>query len=81
VKNLADAAEEARATAKEARVMVDSLQAPTADFATNGLPQITAAVIQLQNAAESLEGLVNEVQSSPTGALGKGRATEVKVPQ
>jgi len=81
VSNLADAAEETRATAKDARIMIDRLQAPTADFATNGLPQITAAVIQLQNAAESLERLVNEVQSSPTGALGKGRAEEVKVPQ
>jgi phospholipid/cholesterol/gamma-HCH transport system substrate-binding protein len=38
-------------------------------------------VIQLQNAAESLEQLVNEVQSSPTGALGKPAAEEVKVPK
>jgi phospholipid/cholesterol/gamma-HCH transport system substrate-binding protein len=81
IKNLADAAEEARATAKDARAMISRLQAPTADFATNGLPQITAAVIQLQRAAESLEQLVNEVQASPTGALGKARSEDVKVPQ
>lgn len=81
IASLADAAEEARATAKDARAMISRLQAPTTDFATNGLPQITAAVIQLQSAAESLERLVNDVQSSPTGALAKPTAEEVKVPQ
>jgi phospholipid/cholesterol/gamma-HCH transport system substrate-binding protein len=79
--NLADAAEEAKAAAKDARTMIDRLQGPTADFATNGLPQVTSAVIQLQTTAESLERLINEVQSNPTGALGKGKAEEVKVPQ
>jgi phospholipid/cholesterol/gamma-HCH transport system substrate-binding protein len=81
VANLADAAEEARATAKDARAMIDRLQGPTTEFATNGLPQVTAAVIQLQSAAESLERLVNDIQSSPGGALGKPAAKEVKVPQ
>lgn len=81
IKNLADAAEEGRAAAKDAREMLGRLQGPTTEFATNGLPQVTAAVIQLQTTAESLERLVNEVQSNPTGALGKGKAEEVKVPQ
>jgi phospholipid/cholesterol/gamma-HCH transport system substrate-binding protein len=81
VKNLADAADEAKAAAKDARAMIARLQGPTSDFATNGLPQVTAAVIQLQSAAESLERLVNEVQASPTGALSKPSAKEVKVPQ
>ncbi|TAL32068.1 MlaD family protein [Phenylobacterium sp.] len=81
IANLADAAEEARAAAKDARAMIARLQGPTTDFATNGLPQITAAVVQLQTAAESLERLVNDVQSSPTGALGKPAAEEMKVPK
>ena len=81
IASLADAAEEARAAAKDARAIIARLQGPTTDFATNGLPQITSAVIQLQSAAESLERLVNEVQSSPTGALTKPTAEEVKVPQ
>lgn len=81
IANLADAAEEARAAAKDARAMISRLQAPTTDFATNGLPQITAAVVQLQTAAQSLEQLVNDVQSSPTGALGKPAAEEMKVPK
>jgi len=81
VKNLADASAEAKAAAADARAMIGRLQGPTAEFATNGLPQVTAAVIQLQNSAEALERLVNEIQSSPTGALAKPKAEEVKVPQ
>ncbi|WP_334164821.1 MlaD family protein [Phenylobacterium sp.] len=79
LKNVADAAEEAKATAADARAMIGALQAPTTDFATNGLPQITSAVIQLQSAAESLERLVNEVQRSPTGAISKPKAEELEL--
>jgi len=79
VKNIADAAEEAKQTAHDARVLMAKLQGPTSEFATTGLPQITAAVIQLQSATEALERLVNEIQRSPTGALGKGAADEIKV--
>ena len=81
MKSLADAAEETRTAAKDARDMIGRLQGPAADFATNGLPQVTSAVIQLQTSAEALERLVNDVQSSPTGALGKPAAKEVKVPK
>jgi phospholipid/cholesterol/gamma-HCH transport system substrate-binding protein len=79
VKNIADAAEEARETARGARALIAKLDAPTSEFATTGLPQITAAVIQLQSATEALERLVNEIQRSPTGVLGKGAAQEIKV--
>ena len=79
MKNIADAAEEAKATAHDARTLMAKLQGPTSEFATTGLPQITAAVVELQSAAESLERLVNEIQRSPTGALGKPAAEEVKV--
>jgi phospholipid/cholesterol/gamma-HCH transport system substrate-binding protein len=79
MKEVADAATEAKSAAKSAQQMIGKLEGPTSDFATNGLPQISGAVIQLQNAAESLERLVNDVQSSPTGALGKAPAEEVKV--
>ena len=79
LKNIADAAEEAKATAHDLRGMVDKLQGPTADFANNGLPQITSSLVELQKAAESLERLANEIQRSPTGALGKPAGEEVKV--
>jgi phospholipid/cholesterol/gamma-HCH transport system substrate-binding protein len=79
LKNLADAAEEAKVSAAEVRGMIEKLQGPTSDLANNGLPQITAAVAQMRSAAEALERLVNEVESSPTGALGKAPSEEVKV--
>ena len=79
MKNVADAAAETRAAAAETRTMVTALQGPTQDFATNGLPQITASVIELQNAARSLQALLNEVQASPTGALGKPAGEDIKV--
>ncbi len=81
LKNVADAAEEAKATAASARAMIGQLQGPTQDFAANGLPQVTAAVVELQAAAESLRRLLNEVQSSPRGALGKPAGVEVEVEQ
>jgi phospholipid/cholesterol/gamma-HCH transport system substrate-binding protein len=77
--NLAEAAESTKAAATATQAMVDKLQGPTSDFATNGLPQITAAVIELQSAAQSLNRLVNEVQASPTSALGKPGGQEIKV--
>lgn len=80
-KNVADAAEEARATAGEIRAMVKGLEGPASDFAANGLPQATASLIQMQRAAEALERLVNELQSSPAGALGKRPAEDLKVKQ
>ncbi|ACG78441.1 ABC transporter, periplasmic substrate-binding protein [Phenylobacterium zucineum HLK1] len=80
-RNLADAAEEARAAAADVRTMVGRLQGPTTDFATNGLPQITASVSQLQETAESLERLLNELQSRGIAGSVSKRSEEVKVPQ
>jgi phospholipid/cholesterol/gamma-HCH transport system substrate-binding protein len=79
LKNVADATQEAKDAAHDLRGLIDKLQGPTTDFANNGLPQITAALVELQRAAESLQRLANEIQRSPTGALGKSAAEEVKV--
>jgi len=79
LKNIADAADEAKATATQVRGLVDKLSGPTTDFANNGLPQVTAAVIQLRSATEALQRLINEIESSPQGALGKAPSEEVKV--
>ena len=73
------AAAEAKAAAADARQMIGRLQGPTTDFAVNGLPQITAAVVQLQATAQSLDRLVSDIQSSPAGALGKAPPEELKV--
>jgi hypothetical protein len=38
-------------------------------------------VIQLRSAAQALQRLVNEIEASPTGALSKAPAADVKVKQ
>jgi len=77
--NLADAAEEATAAAKDLRSMISKLEGPTADFAANGLPQITDAVVALQTTAVSLERLANELEANPRGLVSKAPAREAKV--
>ncbi|HRD46081.1 MAG TPA: MlaD family protein [Caulobacter sp.] len=78
---LADAAEEMKAATKDARAMIARLDAPTTDFATTGLPQLTRAITTLQSTAESLDRLVSDVEQNPQGVVAKPPAKEVKVPQ
>jgi len=77
--DLAGAAEEIRAAAKDTRGMISQLQGPTADFANNGLPQLTSAIGSLQTATESLNRVVTEAEQSPQAFISKTPAKEVKV--
>jgi phospholipid/cholesterol/gamma-HCH transport system substrate-binding protein len=77
--NLADAAEEAKTAAAEVRSMVAKLEAPTADFAANGLPQITEAVVSLQATATALERLANDIEANPRSLVSKPPAAEKDV--
>jgi phospholipid/cholesterol/gamma-HCH transport system substrate-binding protein len=79
LKNAADAAEELKATAAAARIMLTKLQGPTVDFANNGLPQLTSAVSTLQQTAESLNRLSTEIEQSPQSLISKAPAKEVEV--
>jgi phospholipid/cholesterol/gamma-HCH transport system substrate-binding protein len=79
IKQLADAAEEIKAAAKDARGMISKLDGPTSDFATTGLPQLSQAIVTLQSAAESLDRLVGEVEQNPRGLVGKAPAKELEV--
>lgn len=79
LKNIADAAQEAKQTAAQAHALMDKLQGPTTDFANSGLPQITAAVIQMRTAAQALQRLVDEIEASPQGTLAKPPSEDLKV--
>ena len=79
LKNLGDAAEDLKSTSKDIRGMVGKLDGPTTDFATTGLPQLSAAVVTLQQAAESLDRLVGEVEQNPRALVSKAPAKEVDV--
>jgi phospholipid/cholesterol/gamma-HCH transport system substrate-binding protein len=77
--SLNDAAGEIKATATDIRSTVSKLQGPTSDFASSGLPRITQAIISLQQAAESLNRVVQEIESNPQGVLSKAPAKEREV--
>ncbi len=79
VVNLADAAQEAKAAAHDARDMIGKLQGPTTEFADQGLPRVTSTIVSLQQTARSLDSLAIELQRSPRSALSKAPAKEVKV--
>jgi phospholipid/cholesterol/gamma-HCH transport system substrate-binding protein len=79
LKNAADAAEQIKATATSTRAMIDKLQGPTTDFANNGLPQLSAAIASLQQAADTLNRLAAEAQQSPTSLIDKSQPKEVEV--
>jgi phospholipid/cholesterol/gamma-HCH transport system substrate-binding protein len=74
IANLNGAAEEIKATATDVRATVAKLQGPTTDFATSGLPRISQAIISLQQAAESLNRVVQDIESNPQGVLSKAPA-------
>ena len=79
LKNAADAAEELKGAAVDARATLGKLQGPTTDFATNGLPRISSAIVSLQTAAESLNRVINDIEQNPQGLLNKPPAKEMKV--
>jgi phospholipid/cholesterol/gamma-HCH transport system substrate-binding protein len=81
MKNVADAAEEAKVAAHDVRNMMGKLEGPTSDFATNGLPQLTSAVQTLQQTAESLDRLIRDIEANPRGLVGKPTAEEMEIRQ
>lgn len=83
-RTLADAAAtaaEIRASARELRASVQQVTEPAADFAQNGLPQVTTAVASLQEAAEGVQRLTAQINASPTGLLTRRPARELEVPR
>jgi len=76
---LDNAATEIEAAAKDLRTMMGKLEGPTGDFATTGLQQITSAGASLQQAADSFDRILGEVQQSPQGLFSKPPAQEIEV--
>jgi phospholipid/cholesterol/gamma-HCH transport system substrate-binding protein len=59
--------------------LLEKLDGPVNDFATEGLPQLTTAITTLQGAAESLDRLVTEAEKSPQSLVSKPPAAKKKV--
>ena len=79
LKNLGDAADQIKSAAVDARATLAKIQGPTTDFATNGLPRISSAIVSLQSAAESLDRLVQGIETNPQGVLSKAPAKQIEV--
>ena len=73
------AAEQIQGAAAEARGMLKKLDGPTSDFATNGLPQLTATIAQLEVSLRKLDVLVDEVERDPRAFINKPPAKQVEV--
>jgi len=79
--DVADTAAEIKAASRELRASVQQVTEPTAEFAQTGLPQITTAVASLQDAADSVSRLTDQINQSPTGLLSRRPARELEVPR
>ena len=74
-----DAATEIQGAAADVRVMINKLQGPTSDFATNGLPQLTSAIATLEATTKHLDQLIGEIQRDPRAFINKPPAKQVEV--
>ena len=79
VVKVGDAATEIQGAAADVRTMVNKLQGPTSDFATNGLPQLTSAISTLETATKHLDALIGEIQRDPRAFINKPTAKTVEV--
>ncbi|HEY2483037.1 MAG TPA: MlaD family protein [Caulobacteraceae bacterium] len=79
IAKLADAATEIESTAKSVHGMVDNLKGPTTRFATDGLPQLSSAILSLQRATEHLDEVAGEIRNDPRGLLSKPPAKQIEV--
>ncbi|HEY1448962.1 MAG TPA: MlaD family protein [Caulobacteraceae bacterium] len=79
IAKLADAATEIEGAAKGVHGMVDNLSGPTSRFASEGLPQLSNAILSLQRASERMDEIAGEVRNDPRGLLNKPAAKQVEV--
>jgi phospholipid/cholesterol/gamma-HCH transport system substrate-binding protein len=77
--NLADATQSLKETSEKAKELLGKLEGPTTDFATNGLPQLSATIGSLQTATESLNRVLDEAERSPGALISKPPAKEIEV--
>ena len=78
IERAASAAEEA---ARDVRNMTGQLQGPVGEFADTGLPQLSNAIGQLEEATATLNDLIEEVNRSPRDFIARPQSQELEVEQ
>ncbi len=75
------AASEAEQAARDVRAMTGQLQGPVGEFADTGLPQLSNAIGQLEEATATLNDLIEEVNRSPRDFIARPPSQELEVEQ
>ncbi len=78
---LAKASAELRGAATDMRQLVAKLDSPVSELSNSTVPQMTAALVSVQQASERLDGLIFEIGQDPSSLLTSRRAKEVEIPQ
>jgi phospholipid/cholesterol/gamma-HCH transport system substrate-binding protein len=81
VRRIGVAADDAGGAAKAVQALTARLEAPASHFAADGLPQITAAAVDLQRTSEAVTRLADTLEADPRAAIGKPAARDLKVPR
>ncbi len=58
---------------------VSGLERPLGDFASTGLPQLNQTIQELNEATRSLQGLIDDVRTSPRDFIGRPASRELEV--
>ena len=79
VANINAAAEEARAAVASINRTATNVEGPLNEIATTGLPQLQQSIQGLEDATRALEGLIDEVRSSPRDFISRPPTKELEV--
>lgn len=79
VANIDQATQQAQQAIASINRTATNLEGPLGDLGSQGLPQLMQAIQGLESATRSLEGLVDEVRSSPRDFISRAPAKEIEV--
>lgn len=81
IAHIEQAAAEAEAAARDVRAMTGQLQGPVGEFADQGIPQLTGAIQELEEATATLNGLIADVNRSPREFIQRAPSQEMEIEQ
>ena len=81
IAHIDQAAAEAEAAARDVRAMTGQLQGPVGQFADEGLPQLTGAISELEEATATLNELIADVNRSPREFIQRPPSQEMEIEQ
>lgn len=77
--NINEATNDAREAIASINRSATSLERPVGDFAQTGLPELTSAIRQLNDATRSLQSLIDDARASPRDLISRPQSREMEV--